>query len=70
MCVSEGFGGSHNSQPRRFKAVGSTFLCYHSIIRLSIQNRKLIKNQASLLPRVTGHHKSDNRSYPDIERCY
>jgi hypothetical protein len=68
MCVLEGLGGFHDSQPCRFQDITSTPLFYHGIINLSIQNPELVKNQSFRLSGPPGRHKSGNRSYLDIER--
>ena len=69
MCVSEGLGGFHNSQPSRFKDIASAALCCHSTINRSIQNLELVKNQSFQLSGPPGRLKSGNCSYLNIERC-
>ena len=68
MRVSEGFGGFHDSQPRRFKDIASAPLYFHSAINLYIQNLELGKNQSFRFSGPSVHYKPDNLSYPDIER--
>ncbi len=60
MCVSEGFGGFHDSQPSIFKDIASAPLCFHNAINLYIQNPELAKNQSFRLSRQSGRHSSCN----------
>jgi len=62
--VSEGFGGSHNSEAGRFRDVASIIPYYHSIINLSIQNTERFKSGSFRLSGRPGRRQSDNRSDP------
>jgi len=68
MCVSEGFGGFHDSQPSRFKDLASTLLYFHSAINLYIQDPEFVRNQSFRFSGPSAHYKPDNLSYLDVER--